>query len=64
MWALNVYTVAGMNKSSIHKKSGTNWKCLREMCDDEIDLSDIPPVNNALLKNYDSDAQAKNSHFN
>ncbi len=39
-----------MSDTSIQKKSDTDWKRLHEMRDDEIDFSDIPPVNKALFK--------------
>ncbi len=33
-----------MNKSSTLKASGTDWKRLKDMKDEDIDTSDIPPV--------------------
>ena len=39
-----------MNKVSIQKKSGTDWKRLRTMKDEEIDFSDTPPIDRAMFK--------------
>lgn len=39
-----------MNKTSTQKKSGTDWARLRRMKDQDIDFSDIPPVDRAVLK--------------
>jgi uncharacterized protein (DUF4415 family) len=39
-----------MNKVSTQKKSGTDWKRLRTMKDDEIDFSDTPPIDRAMFK--------------
>ncbi len=33
-----------MNESSMNKQSGTDWKRVDEMTDEEIDTSDIPPL--------------------
>lgn len=39
-----------MNDRFIEKKSDTDWKRLHEMRDDEIDVSDIPPIRKDLFK--------------
>ena len=33
------------------KKSGTDWKKLEQMTDTEIDVSDIPPLEEEFFKN-------------
>jgi len=38
-----------MNKVSTQKKSGTDWKRLRKMKDEEIDFSDAPPIDRAMF---------------
>ena len=39
-----------MNKASIQKKSGTDWKRLHGMKDGEIDFTDIPKIDKAMFK--------------
>ncbi len=39
-----------MNKASTETKSGTDWARLRRMRDEDIDFSDIPPVDRSLFK--------------
>ncbi len=39
-----------MSKASTQKKSGTDWKRLHGMKDEEIDFSDIPPIDQSLFK--------------
>ena len=39
-----------MSKASRLKKSGTDWKRLHGMKDEEIDFSDIPPIDKSLFK--------------
>lgn len=39
-----------MNKASIPKKSGTDWKRLNRMKEEEIDFSDIPPIDKTMFK--------------
>lgn len=39
-----------MSKATTQKKSGTDWKRLRGMKDEEIDFSDIPPIDKAMFK--------------
>jgi len=39
-----------MSKASTLKKSGTDWKRLHRMKDEEIDFSDIPPIDPTLFK--------------
>lgn len=39
-----------MKKVSTQKKSGTDWKRLRTMKDEEIDFSDSPPIDRDMFK--------------
>ena len=39
-----------MNRTSTQKKSGTDWAKLRRMKDEDIDFSDIPPVDRSMFK--------------
>ena len=39
-----------MNKTSTQKKSETDWQRLRRMQDEDIDFSDIPPVDRSVFK--------------
>ncbi|MFA5865389.1 MAG: BrnA antitoxin family protein [Phycisphaerae bacterium] len=39
-----------MKRKSTQKKSGTDWKRLSGMKDQEIDFSDIPPVERAAFR--------------
>lgn len=39
-----------MNKASTEKKSGTDWARLRRLKDEDIDFSDIPPVDRSLFR--------------
>ena len=39
-----------MKRTSTNKKSGTDWERLRKLQDEEIDVSDIPVIDRALLK--------------
>jgi uncharacterized protein (DUF4415 family) len=39
-----------MKKKSTALRSRTNWKRLRAMRDDEIDVTDIPPIDPAIFK--------------
>lgn len=38
-----------MNKTSIQKKSGTDWPRIRQMKDEDIDYTDVPPVDRAVF---------------
>ena len=38
-----------MNKDTL-KNSGTNWEKLRDMKDEDIDYSDIPPITDEMWK--------------
>ena len=40
-----------MKGSDTAKKSGTDWERLRRMKDEDIDVSDIPPLDEAFFKN-------------
>ena len=40
-----------MKGSDTTKKSGTDWKRLRRMKDEDIDVSDIPPLGEAFFRN-------------
>ena len=40
-----------MKGSDTTKKSGTDWERLRRMKDEDIDVSDIPPLDEAFFKN-------------
>ena len=40
-----------MKGSGTTKKSGTDWERLRRMKDEDIDVSDIPPLDEAFFKN-------------
>ena len=39
-----------MNKTSTPQKSGTDWARLRRMKDEDIDFSDIPPIDPSVFK--------------
>lgn len=39
-----------MNARNLKKKSGTDWARIDKMTDDEIDTSDIPPLDEAFFK--------------
>ena len=39
-----------MNKTSTQKKSGTDWAKLRRMKDEDIDFSNIPPIDRSMFK--------------
>ena len=39
-----------MKDTSTSKKSGTDWDRLRTMKDEDIDVSDVPVIDRALLK--------------
>lgn len=39
-----------MNKTSTETKSATDWTRLRRMKDEDIDVSDIPPIDRSLFK--------------
>ena len=40
-----------MRKYNTKRKSDTDWKRLERMRDEEIDVSDIPPLDEAFFKN-------------
>ena len=40
-----------MKGKNSKKKSGTDWKRLERMTDAEIDISDIPPLDESFFKN-------------
>ena len=40
-----------MRGNDTKKKSGTDWKRLRNIKDKDIDVSDIPPLDDAFFKN-------------
>ena len=40
-----------MKESNTKRKSGTDWKRLERMTDEEIDVSDIPPLDGEFFKN-------------
>lgn len=40
-----------MRERNTTKKSGTDWDRLRRMKDEDIDVSDIPPLDDAFFKN-------------
>ena len=40
-----------MKEKNIKRKSKTDWKRLERMTDEEIDVSDIPPLDEAFFKN-------------
>ncbi len=40
-----------MSEKNTKRKSGTDWKRLERMTDEEIDVSDIPPLDEAFFKN-------------
>ena len=40
-----------MKETNTKRKSGTDWKRLERMKDQEIDVSDIPPLDEAFFKN-------------
>lgn len=40
-----------MNESNLKNTSQTNWEKLEEMTDDEIDTSDIPPLDEKFFAN-------------
>ena len=39
-----------MSKVSTQKKSGTDWKKLKRMKDEEIDFTDIPPIDKNMFR--------------
>jgi len=40
-----------MRGNDTKKKSGTDWDRLRDIKDEDIDISDIPPLDDAFFKN-------------
>ena len=40
-----------MKENATKKKSGTDWARLRRIKDEEIDVSDIPPLDDAFFTN-------------
>lgn len=40
-----------MREKNTKRKFGTDWKRLERMTDEEIDVSDIPPMDEAFFKN-------------
>jgi len=40
-----------MSESSMNKPSETDWKRVEEMTDEEIDTSDIPPLDESFFAN-------------
>ena len=40
-----------MKENNTKRKSGTDWKRLERMTDEEIDISDIPPLDETFFKN-------------
>lgn len=40
-----------MNKKGLKKQSETNWNNLEEIMDEEIDVSDIPPLGDSFFAN-------------
>ncbi len=40
-----------MKENNMNRKSGTDWKRLERMTDEEIDVSDIPPLDEEFFKN-------------
>ena len=40
-----------MRGNDIKKKSGTDWNRLRQIKDEDVDVSDIPPLDDAFFKN-------------
>ena len=38
-----------MSESSMNKPSETDWKRVKEMTDEEIDTSDIPPLDESFF---------------
>lgn len=40
-----------MSKSNLEKTSATNWERIDQMTDDEIDTSDIPPLDDKFFAN-------------
>jgi uncharacterized protein (DUF4415 family) len=39
-----------MNENDISKKSGTDWERLESMTDEDIDYTDIPPLDEEFFK--------------
>jgi uncharacterized protein (DUF4415 family) len=40
-----------MNEKNLNNQSGTNWAKLETMTDEEIDTSDIPPLDESFFAN-------------